>query len=420
MSDCLHCRTMNRRDFMRLTIGTAAGAALAAKFGLAWGQDDPAKAKAKSVILLWMAGAPSQWDTFDLKSGNGSFKPIETAVPGIEICEHLPRVAREFKDISLIRTLNSRDPNHETAIYYLHTGYRREATVERPSLGCLLAREFEDPRFDLPAFVSFGQFTIGPGLLGSRYLPFTIEDVNKPLENVLLPAGVTAERMRDREKLLRAQEADFRRDHPGPHMDAHQAAYESAQRIVHSKSLSAFDLGKEPEAVRKAYGDTPFGKGCLMARRLVESGVRFVEVQLGDWDTHADNFKRTQTLMNTLDPAMSSLLRDLRERRLLDSTLVVWMGEFGRTPQVNAANGRDHFTKAWSVALAGGGIQGGRLVGRTTENGLDIAERPVAVADLFATFYDRLGVDGSQKLVTPEGRPVKVLESGEPIKELLS
>jgi hypothetical protein len=409
---------------MRLTVGTAAGAALASKFGLSWAQDavNPAKATARSVILLWMQGAPSQLDTFDLKPGTetgGPFKAIDTAAQGIRISEHLPLLAGEFKNVSLLRTVNSRDPNHETAVYYLHTGYRQEPTVERPSLGCLVSRELGDPNFDLPAFVSFGQYTIGPGLLGPRYMPFTIEDISKPLENVLLPQGVNPQRMRDREKLLRAQEEDFRKDHPGRQMDDHKEAYETAQKIVHSKQLSAFDLSKESESTRKAYGDNAFGKGCLTARRLVEAGVKFVEVQLGDWDTHDNNFERTKKLMHTLDPAMSSLVRDLRDRKLLDSTLVVCMGEFGRTPQINAANGRDHFTKAWSVALAGGGIQGGRVVGRTNASGLDVVERPVGVADLFATFYHVLGIDGNQKLMTPESRPVKILESGDIVKELL-
>jgi len=406
---------------MRLTVGTAAAAGLASRFGLSFAQDAAAGAKAKSMILLWMAGAPSQIDTFDPKPGRptgGPFKAIETNARGIEISEHFPRLARQANRFSLVRTLQSRDPNHETAIYMLHTGYRREPTVERPNLGCLVARELAPRDFDLPAYVCVGN-PVAPGILGPQYAGFRIEKIDDPLENVILPPGVDRDRAKAREKLLAAQQKEFKRGRTEPALDDHLASYENALRLVHSSKLGAFDLSKEPDPTRKAYGDTPFGKGCLMARRLVESGVKFVEVQLGDWDTHENNFERTRGLMEQVDPAFSSLLSDLADRKLLEETLVVWMGEFGRTPQINDNKGRDHFTKAWSVALAGGGIQGGRGVGRTDVDGLDVAERPVSIPELFATFTTQLGIDGEKKLVTPEGRPVKILEDGSPILELL-
>lgn len=423
MHTCKHC-AVTRRDFIRLTLGSAAGLGIASKFGLGWPQDavPPARTKARAAILLWMQGAPSQLETFDPKPGTetgGPTRAIDTAVKGVRISEHLPRVAEVMDRVALIRTLHSNDPNHETAIYYLHTGYRKEPLVERPALGCVVAKEMGDGTFDLPAFVALGATLAGPGVLGPRYAPFHVEKVDTPLENVVLPAGVTMKRMKDRQELLRAQQEEFRRERDARELDDHAMAYEQALKLVHSTRLDAFDLSKEPDKVRKAYGDTPFGKACLMARRLVEAGVKFVEVSLGDWDTHQDNFERTRKLCAQLDPAMAALIRELADRGLLDETLVLWMGEFGRTPAINSANGRDHFTRAWSVALAGAGIQGGRVVGRTNDKGTDVAERPVSVADLFATIYDRLGIDTNRKMITPEGRPVKYLEHGEIVKELV-
>lgn len=427
MDGCKHCRRakeVSRRDFVRLTLGTAAGLGIASKFGLGWAQDqvNPARAKAKAVILLWMQGGPSQLETFDPKPGTetgGPTKAIDTAIKGVQICEHLPQVAKIMDKISLIRTLNSNDPNHETAIYYLHTGYRKEPLVDRPSLGCVVSKEIGDDKFDLPASVVFGNTLVGPGVLGPRYSPFHIGKVDTPLENVVLPTGVTMKRMKDREALLRSQQDEFRKNRDARELDDHAMAYEQALKIVHSTRLDAFDISKEPDKVRKAYGDTSFGKACLMGRRLVEAGVKFVEISLGDWDTHDNNFQRTKDLCGQLDPAMAALIRDLSDRKLLDETLVIWMGEFGRTPVINQANGRDHFTKAWSVALAGAGIKGGRVVGRTNDTGTDVAERPVKVADLFATIYDRLGIDTNQKMITPEGRPFKYLDHGDILKELV-
>jgi len=189
---------------------------------------------------------------------------------------------------------------------------------------------------------------------------------------------------------------------------------------MRSRHLRAFDLSDEDEKTRRAYGEAPFGRACLLARRLVEAGVRFVEVQLGDWDTHADNFNRTRKLIEILDPAFAALVGDLADRRLLDSTLVVCMGEFGRTPRINNAEGRDHFTRAWSVALAGGGIYGGRVVGETDDRGLETRKRPVSVDDLYATLFSCLGIDPQKEMVTERGRPIRILESGAPVRELLT
>jgi len=231
---------------------------------------------------------------------------------------------------------------------------------------------------------------------------------------------VTSFRLADREKLLWAQNAGFAADHVDGPVESQHKAYERAFALMRSPHLKAFELTDEKDETKKLYGGSPFGRACLMARRLVEAGVRFVEVTLADWDTHSDNFNRTKGLMGQLDPAMSGLLADLDRRRMLDETLVIWMGEFGRTPKINGGQGRDHWTRAFSAALAGGGIAGGRVIGRTNALGTEALDRPVSVQDLFATIYGQLGVDPSKKHMTPVGRPIKILEGGDAVKEILS
>ncbi len=422
MNDCRHC-SLGRRDFIRIAMGGAAATALAGRFYRpAFAMTKPAKAKA--VILLWMQGGPSQIDTFDPKPGvetGGPFKAIDTKTPGLQISEHLPQLARVSDKFSVIRTLNSKDPNHDTARYLLHTGYRTDPTVEHPHLGSLIVHELGTKAEGLPGCITVGKdATVGSGYLPPELAPLIVEKIDKPLEDLKSPAGVTTFRLQDREQLLWAQNDGFRAGHPDGRVESQRKAYEQAFRLIRSPHLKAFDLSQEPDDAKKLYGTAPFGKACLMARRLVEAGVRFVEVTLADWDTHADNFNRSKGLMQQLDPGMSGLIADLDRKKMLEETLVVWMGEFGRTPRVNGGQGRDHFTRNFCAAVAGGGLAGGRVIGRTDRLGLEPAERPVSVQDLFATIYGQLGVDSQKKFMTPVGRPIKALEGGEPVKELLS
>lgn len=423
MNDCSHCRT-GRRDFVRLALGAGAAAAVSGRLGLPLIAQS-GRPTAKNVILLWMQGAPSQLDTFDPKPGTdtgGPFKAIDTKTPGLRVCEHLPRTAAVSDRFSVIRTLNSKDPNHDTARTLLHTGYRTDPTVEHPHLGSLIVHELGSKAEGLPGCITIGKDAqTGSGFLPPELAPLHIEKTENPLEDLRLARGVTSFRLADREQLLRAQNERFAADHASDgRVDSQRKATDRAFELLRSPNLKAFDVSEESEETRKLYGPSPFGKACLMARRLVQAGVRFVEVTLADWDTHKDNFAGHQKLLQQLDPGMSGLLIDLERRGMLSETLVLWMGEFGRTPRVNAANGRDHFTRAFAAALAGGGIAGGRVVGRTDALGLEVAERPVSVQDLFATVYGRLGVDVSKKFMTPGGRPVKALEGGEPVKELLA
>jgi hypothetical protein len=422
MTDCLHC-TSGRRDFIKIAFGSSAAAALSGKFFLpAMAATKPAKAKA--VILLWMQGGPSQLDTFDPKPGTetgGPHKAIDTKTTGLQVSEHLPRLAQLSDKYSVIRTLFSKDPNHDTARYLLHTGYRTDPTIDHPHLGSLLASELGTKAEGLPGCITLGKEPgASSGYLPPELAPLLIEKIENPLEDLKLSRDVTSFRLADREKLLWAQNAGFAADHVEGRIESQHKAYERAFALMRSPHLKAFEISDEKDETKKLYGSTPFGRACLMSRRLVEAGVRFVEVTLADWDTHADNFNRTKGLMSQLDPAMSGLLIDLDRRKMLDETLVIWMGEFGRTPKINGGQGRDHWTRAFCAALAGGGIAGGRVIGRTNGLGTEPQDRPVSVQDLFATLYGQLGVDPNKKHMTPVGRPIKILEGGDPVKEILA
>jgi len=421
-TSCQHCNS-GRRDFIKIAFGASAAAALPGKFLFPCAAAT-APPRAKSVILLWMQGGPSQLDTFDPKPGTetgGPHKAVETKTKGLFVSEHLPRLAQSSAQFSVIRTLFSKDPNHDTARYLLHTGYRTDPTVDHPHLGSLLSQELGSKAEGLPGCITLGKDPgAGSGYLAPELSPLLIEKIENPLEDLKLANGVTSFRLADREQLLWDQNEGFAVNHTDGRVESQRKAYERAFALMRSPNLKAFDLASEKEETRKLYGSSPFGRACLMARRLVESGVRFVEVTLADWDTHADNFNRSRGLMEQLDPGMSGLLADLDRRSMLDETLVLWMGEFGRTPRVNAGNGRDHWTRAFCAALAGGGIAGGRVLGRTNALGTEIQDRPVSVQDLFATVYGQLGIDPSKKYMTPNGRPVKILEGGDPVKELLA
>ncbi len=287
-------------------------------------------------------------------------------------------------------------------------------------MGSLVSKELGVRRGGLPGCITFGGSNdSGAGFLPYEYAPLIIEKTEKPLEDIVLPKGITLERLKEREFLLKAQNKSFRKDHRDEMVEAQQKAYDRALEMVRSPHLKAFDISRENDRLRKAYGDTPFGKACLMARRLVGAGVRFVEVTLADWDTHQDNFNRTRELCDQLDPAMSTLLQDLDSRGMLDDTIVLCMGEFGRTPQINGNQGRDHFTRAFFAALVGGGIQPGRVIGKTNDDGTEVAERPVSVADLYATLYGQLGIDPEKKYTSKTDRPIRILEGGAPVRELL-
>ncbi|MDB5336361.1 MAG: hypothetical protein JWN70_1980 [Planctomycetaceae bacterium] len=425
-----------RRDFIQLSLASA--------FGVSYSGWLPRLAQAaegiekpKSFILLWMAGGPTQTDTFDLKVGHpngGPSKAIETAVPGIQISEHLPGIARQMKDFAIIRSLTTTEGDHDRATRLMLTGHRPgQEGVNYPSLGSLFAKALGDETNDLPHYVSVSPFRFGdvggPGFLGPNYAPLIVSgDSNDPearanlsIENLKSPPGVSKESIEKRLEISRFLQEDFAGRTKGPSTKTHKANFDRAMRMITSNAKGAFKLDEEPGALRDKYGRNQFGQGCLLARRLVERGVAFVEVTLPGWDTHTDNFNAVKRLSDTLDPAWSTLMTDLRERGMLESTLIVWMGEFGRTPKITEMTGRDHFPLAWSAVLGGGGIKGGQVIGDTGKAGVEVTERPVKIADFYVTMCAGIGVQPEHENMSPEGRPIPLVErGGKVIEELIS
>ncbi|GAC1334594.1 MAG: DUF1501 domain-containing protein [Isosphaeraceae bacterium] len=382
---------------------------------------DELRKKQMACILLWMAGGPSQFDTFDPKpdhANGGGIKPIETAVSGIQIAPGWEGVAKMSGEIAFIRSMTNREGNHQRATYQLHTGYAPSGTVKHPSFGSIVASELGDPKFDMPHIVTIGGPTIGAGILGVSYEPFQIANPEKPPTNLEPPVPV--ERFTQRLGLLnRLENAGFARSGGGDRVREHRDLYKQTSGMVLSPRVKAFHVESEPEPIRDAYGRTPFGQGCLLARRLVETGVTFVEVRANGWDTHQQNQDRVGKLASSVDPGFSALVADLKSRGMLDRTLVVWMGEFGRTPKINPNAGRDHFPRVFNVALAGGGIKGGQVLGSSSKDGSEVVDRPVAVNDLLRTFCQALSIDPAKENLSPQGRPIKVVDGGKAVKELL-
>jgi hypothetical protein len=425
-----------RRDWLRFS--------LAGVCGLSYSGWLPRLAQAaeeqrsqQACILLWMAGGPSQTDTFDLKVGHpngGPSKAIDTAAPGVRISEHLPGIARNMRDMAVIRSLTTAEGDHDRATRLMLTGQRPgQAAVNYPSIGSLFAKELGDDSGDLPHYVSISPFRFadvgGPGFLGPNYAPLIVSGgsddpevrANLSIENLRPPQGVTKESLERRTEISKFLRDGFSTRTKGASTEVHAANFNRAMRIIETNARGAFNLNDEPAELRDKYGRNRFGQGCLLARRLVERGVAFVEVTLEGWDTHADNFASVKRLCETLDPAWSSLTADLRERGLLDSTLVVWMGEFGRTPKINGTVGRDHFPVAWSTVLSGGKIRGGQFIGDTGAGGTEVKNRPVKIGELYATLCAGIGIDPEHENLSPEGRPIPLVERGsEVVKELIS
>jgi uncharacterized protein (DUF1501 family) len=333
-----------------------------------------------------------------------------------------------MKEIALVRGMTGREGNHQRAVYLLHTGYVPSGAIKYPSIGALVANELADPAFDLPHFVTIGGagpaaagIAVGAGFLGMTYAPFAVQDPNRLPINVALPPGVDDKRLQRRLGLLDKLEKDFAEAGGQTKVQEHRDLIGTASQMVTSPRLKAFDLTQEKDSLRDAYGRSPFGQACLLARRLVEAGVTFVEVNnSGNWDTHQDNFNAVKRLGGTTDPGLAMLVQDLRERGMLDKTLVIWMGEFGRTPNINGRTGRDHYPRAFNVALAGAGIKGGQVIGKTDREGRDVVEQPVSVQDLFCSFCHALKIDPRKENQSSIGRPIKIVDGGKAIKELFA
>jgi len=413
---------ITRRGFLSLA---AAGGTLSGWLGRLAAQAAD-ESQAKSCILLWMSGGPSHLDTFDLKPEasdkiRGEFRPINTSVPGIQISEHFPKFARLMQHAALLRSMSTVESDHQLASYHVHTGYQKRAGgVAFPSLGAIVSRELGERDFPLPSFVCIGagpRHATRSGFLGPDHQPLDVTHADRGTDFV---EPLTGRNEFNRQyELLRRFDLPFQEMYRAESARAHWSALDRAVRLMSSEQKGAFDLSQESDADRDRYGRGSFGQGCLMARRLVETGVRFVEVLMGDgvgWDTHRDNFPRTRALSAEADLGMAALIEDLRDRGRLDSTLVIWMGEFGRSPQITSGGGRNHWARAWSSVLAGGGIRGGQVVGRTDQGATEVVERPINVTDFLGTVCTILGIDYTRPNRAPGvERPIPIVDTSKKV-----
>lgn len=414
---------MTRRHFMKHLAGASAmlGSSLALGHSLRVHADDLKKSK-KSAILLWMGGGPSTMDLWDLKPGaitGGPFQQIKTS-GDVQISEHLPMMAQQMHHMAIVRSMSTREADHNRGRYYMHTGYVPNPNVEYPSYGSVLAHELmhQRPELEIPPFISVGGASEGPGFLGMAWAPFTVSS-NGRIRN--LEMQLNEKRLVQRMAALDLIETGFISQQRGSASEDHRKVLKKTLDLMTSAQMQAFRVEQEPEAVQERYGKNNFGQGCLMARRLVEAGVPFVEVDLGGWDNHADIFNTLKDdRLPVMDRAMSALVEDLAQRELLQDTAIIWMGEFSRTPNINADTGRDHWARAWSVVVGGAGIKGGIAVGATNEEGTAVITEPYSSEDLMATICKALGISLETTYTSKNGRPMKIANSGKIIEGLLA
>jgi hypothetical protein len=441
---------LNRRRFLaRTAIASALGYSASGWFPALAAQAAAQGKPRRHCILLWMNGGPTQTDTFDMKPGHengGEFKEIETAAPGLKFSEHLPGLAKHGQKLAVVRSLSTKEGDHGRGTYLMRTGHAPQGPLRYPAIGASLSKELGLPTDSFPNYVSIAPFqavnqeAFSPGFLGPQYAPLTVASYNRfrarggndegdyadlRVDDLQAPRDVDASSVKARLDLWSSLQGDFlARKGKAAAPIAQHTVYERALRMMDSGAAKAFDLSAEPDEVRNAYGRGQFGQGCLMARRLVEQGISFVEVTLGSlgadtWDTHQANFATVKSLSDQLDQAWSTLVTELEQRGLLESTTILWMGEFGRTPKINGNAGRDHFPAAWSCVFAGGGIRGGQVHGKTSPDGMTVEDGKVDVGDVLATLSAAVGIDPTHENITEMGRPIKVAE-GTPIQSILT
>ena len=417
-----HGQVVGRRDFLRQMSAAGLAAGACNWTDVISASANQLRSQGKSCILLWMQGGPSQFETFSPKpdhSNGGETKAISTEVAGIQIAENLPHCAKVMKDLAIVRSMTSKEGNHQRATYLLHHGYLPMGSVKFPTMGSHVAHQIGNAANQLPSYVRIGNRlpnSGGGGFLGVQYDPLILQSAENPPQNTVPTTG--RNRYIRRLHLLSSLQTDFAQGAGAQIVEDQEKLITSASEMILSPSMAAFDIKQEPEKLRAAYGEGEFASGCMMARRLIENGVTFVEVVSRGWDNHQDVFSRARDLTAKIDQPMAMLIADLKQRGMLDNTLVVWMGEFGRTPRINARSGRDHYPKAFNAVLAGGGVQGGQVIGKTNEAGTEVTDRPVSVNDLFRTIYHTLAIDADFENVSRIGRPIKLVDGGKVVDEL--
>jgi Protein of unknown function (DUF1501) len=443
----------NRRDCIKTMLALGAGTGAMA----AWPNQLAAHLKAtnssRRLIVLWMPGGPSQMDTFDLKPGHangGPFKELQTSVPGLKFSEHLPELSKLADHLSIVRSMQTKEGDHSRGTFLVRTGQRPGAPVRYPSFPAALAKELSVSENGIPGYVSIlpnsfinppafsagflgasrealtvaGTSTINPNQLPGQAAATNDTPVDLKVDNLLPPEGLNRERLVRRHEFWNVLQQSYGAPQRAGAAATHDTVYRRAMQLAESDLVEAFNLRQEKDDVRRSYGNDAFGQGCLMARRLIERGVPVVEVSLSDgiaglsWDSHADNFNIVKRLSERLDRAWSRLILDLNASGLLENTTIAWMGEFGRTPQINANGGRDHFPNAWTCVLGGGGIVGGSIVGKTSDDGMEVTENPVSAPDLLATICSAVGVSPETENISPERRPIKISD-GKSIEAIL-
>ncbi|MAT15277.1 MAG: hypothetical protein CMJ46_08415 [Planctomyces sp.] len=414
---------MNRRHFLR-HLATSAATVPALQF-MSHLETHAAEVKSnqKSCILMWMSGGPPTIDIWDLKpnsTNGGEFKPISTA-GDFQITEALPETAKIMNNLSIVRSMSTREADHDRGRYYLHTSFVPNPTVTHPPFGSVVSKEIGERRQDLsiPSFVAVGGSPGSPGYLGMSNAPFIV-DSNGRIQNANME-GMSPEQMQSRLAMLKTVETQFIGSNRGKMPQDHQDIYRKALTLLYSDQMTAFEVAQEPEEVQEAYGRNNFGRGLLLARRLAECGVPFIEVDMGGWDLHQDVFNQLRTdRLPTMDKAMSALVKDLTDRGMLDNTVLVWMGEFGRTPRINQNTGRDHWARSWSTVIGGGGLKGGIAVGETDSEGIEVvSDKTYQPGDIWATVAHAMGIPVDREYRSANGRPMKMVNAGAPIADLI-
>lgn len=419
---------LSRRDFVRRVAATSlgvgllpAGRAFAAGEGASKARNP--NVKAKNVIYLYMAGGMSHLDTFDPKPGHevmGSTGTVASRVDGYHVGEGLQRTSKLMDRFAVVNSMNSTAGAHEQGNYFMHTSYDLRGTIRHPGMGAWLLKYNGKGNETLPGSVVVGNASRHPGagFFESRFAPLMVTDPEQGLANSKRLESVTETAFNRRITMANDLDKWFHETYQHKSVRAYNDLYDEALKLMKSEDLKAFDLSEESAATRESYGPDTFGQGCLLARRLVENGIRFVEVDLGRWDTHVNNFVDVPERCDILDRALSALIQDLESKGLLDETLVVLASEFGRTPEINVNEGRDHYPKAFTALMAGGGVKGGTIYGKTDERGAEVIEKKTTIPDFNATIAYGLGLPLDHVLYSPSKRPFTVSHNGQPITEL--